>query len=148
MRKKIFYVPGLISSVGLTVVLLYYIYKTPHYQREYVLKMIVLPDDPDPPGHPMFSKNGFYHIIKGKSVHEVNFDYEYYLPACDYIFDRKKAFIVGEIERMVFTHDTSAVLKVHLNFTNSYGEFVWLLNQAVTYNVRHYTWFDDDFYFW
>jgi hypothetical protein len=48
---------------------------------------------------------------------------------------------------MEFTHDSTTVLKVHFGGNNTYGDFVWLLDQAVKYRCRRYAWFDDNFYF-
>ncbi len=73
----------------------------------------------------------------------------------DYPFDRRTEdllswkfdFISRELDRIEFTGDTNAVLRVRFGDSNTYGQFAWALNQAKTYGLRRYAFFDDDFYF-
>jgi len=145
MRKKIFYVPGSISSIGLAALLLFYIYKTPHYHRPHVLRIFVPSDNPDPQGLAI-SKYSFLRDIKNLTIHTVNLN-EYCPPYDSSLFDLRKAFIIREIERMQFTHDTSTILKIHFGDNNTYGDFVWTLNEAYYYGFRRFGYFDNNFYF-
>ncbi len=54
--------------------------------------------------------------------------------------------MTAEIERLVFTHDTSTVLKVDLGENNSYGDFVWLYNHMAFYKLQHYAFVDNSLY--
>jgi len=147
MRKKVFYVPGLISSIGLGVVLLFfYIRKPPHYHRPHILRMVVPTDKPpDQRGFQIFSKYSFLRDIAKKTIHTVDLN-EPYPPYDPSIFHLRQGFITREIERMQFTHDTSSILKIHFGENNTYGDFMWVLNQAYYYGFRHFAYFDDNFY--
>jgi hypothetical protein len=93
-----------------------------------------------------FSKYTVLRSIQGKKVNAVDLNEE--VPSYDPSrYQEKQGFIQREIGRMEFTHDSTTVLKVHFGDHNSYGDFVWLLDQAVKYRCRRYAWFDDDFYF-
>ncbi len=59
----------------------------------------------------------------------------------------KLKFISNEIQRLQFTNDSTTVLKVVLDANSSYGDFVWLCNQAVKYQYKRYAYFNDSFYF-
>lgn len=62
------------------------------------------------------------------------------------LYARKLNFISQEIGRMEFLHDTSVVLKIKFGDSNTYGQFIWLVNQAKIYQVKRYTFFDAAFY--
>jgi len=47
---------------------------------------------------------------------------------------------------MQFLYDTSVVLKIKIGDSNTYGQFIWLVNQAKIYQVKRYTFFDSAFY--
>jgi len=119
------------------VVLLFYLYKMPHYERPHMLKFFL----------PMTSsKYTILQDIRGKKLNSVDLNEE--APTYDpWFYQQKRDFIAREIGRMQFTHDSESVLKVHFGDKNSYGDFVWLLDQAVRYRCKRYAWFDDDFYF-
>lgn len=61
--------------------------------------------------------------------------------------DDKLKFISNEIQRLQFTSDSAKVLKVVLGDNSSYGDFIWLCNQAVKYQYRRYAIVNDSFYF-
>lgn len=59
----------------------------------------------------------------------------------------KLKFITNEIQRLQFTHNSNTVVKVVFDDNSSYGDFVWLCNQAVKYQYKRYAYFNDSFYF-
>jgi hypothetical protein len=63
-----------------------------------------------------------------------------------YVFSRKRHFVSQEIERLEFTNDISSVLKVQFGANNTYGDYVWVLNQLFLYKVKRYAFVDNDFY--
>ena len=142
-RKKIFYVPGMISLLGLTAFALLYSPKPP--LRSYVQRLSIPYDGP---GNALrrFSAQAFLREIKGKIHVEIDLN-EVYPINQSALFQRRQAFIIREIERIQFTHDTNTVLKIHLGGNNTYGHFMWLLDQATLIGLKHYVLIDDNFYF-
>jgi hypothetical protein len=143
--KKIYYLPGLISLLGLPVLLLFL--GPEDYVRPNCIH-IGLPSDQKPSqGNSHFTKYDVYAAIKKKKIIRVTlWDTEY-----GGIFynttDAKLDFIHREMERLQFTHDTFSVLKVELGDQNSYGDFVWLINEAIKYDINRWAFTDDAFYF-
>ena len=145
-RKKLFYVPGLISLLGLPVLLFFLGPEDPVYHT--VLR-IYLPMDKAPRGGLLttFNKPGFLHIVNGKKLISVDINEYLWDDRSEYEFNRKLAFVPREIERLQFTGDTNAVFRLRFGKNNTYGQFIWALTMAGIYDVRRYAFFDDDFYF-
>jgi hypothetical protein len=56
--------------------------------------------------------------------------------------------LVGkELERLQFEHDTTTALKVVFGDETSYGDFMYVLNLALIYQVKRYALVDNEFYF-
>jgi hypothetical protein len=114
-KRKLYYVPGLISLLGLPV-LLYFI--GPREPAILTAMRIYLPNDdmkPDRPGQIRFSKWRTYQLLKHQKIVTVDLDENYYYPPAplhDFIHLKKLDFISGEIARRQFTHDTGTVLKI------------------------------------
>ena len=142
-RKKIFYVPGIISLLGLATFALLYSPKPP--QRLHAMSLF-LPHEGHYDTLSRFSAQGFLRKIKGKTHVEIDLN-EVYPTWQSLLFQRRQAFITREIERIQFTHDTNTVLRIHLGANNTYGHFIWLLDQATLSGLKHYVLIDDNFYF-
>lgn len=141
-RKRIFYAPGMISLLGLLVLLL--VLSPKPLPRQRVL-WLFLPYDGPNTQFLGFSKYSFLHDIRRKKVMYIDLNYPN--PACDSnLFTKKLDYISGEIARLQFLSDTFSVLKVGLGANNTYGNFIWLVNQAKIYGVKRYALIDDNFY--
>jgi hypothetical protein len=51
-----------------------------------------------------------------------------------------------EGRRIKYTHDTTSVIKVHINEENTYGQFVELVNMMLKDVQKRYFLYRDDFY--
>ncbi len=91
-----------------------------------------------------YSKYYLYKIVKNKKIVQVELDN---LPEERYLTGPKLEFITREIERLKFTHDNSFVLKIHLSDSCTLGDFVWMVNQTLIYQLRRWSFADDTFYF-
>jgi hypothetical protein len=141
-KRRIFYVPDMISLLGLPILLLVLSPKIPPKQR--VLTMVFPYDGPDPDLF-RFSKSSFLQDIKRKKLVYINLNYPD--PANDSnLFLKKLDYISQEIARLQFLSDTFSVLKIGLGANNTYGNFIWLVNQAKIYGVKRYVLVDDNFY--
>lgn len=143
MTKKItYYVPGVISLLGLPILLWIY---TPHQEpRPRVLSMFFPYEGPDASRY-RFSKYSFLQEIKNKKLLCVDLN-DPAPPENRDLYARKLNFISQEIGRIQFLHDTSTVLKIKFGDSNTYGQFIWLVNEAKIYQVKRYTFFDAAFY--
>jgi len=145
-RKKLFYVPGLISLLGLPVLFFFLGPEDPVYHT--VLR-IRLPEDTAPPDGLLstFNKAGFLHTVKDKKLISVDINDCPFDDRSEYELKRKLAFVPREIERLQFTSDTDAVFRLRFGEYNTYGQFIWALTMARIYDFRRYAFFDDDLYF-
>jgi len=146
-RRKLFYIPGLISIIGLPVLL--FLFGPREVARPTVMKIFIPTNKKDLPGLIRFSNDYVYRSIKKKKVVTIDLDEERddeYDNKRSYLFYRKRNFISHEIERMQFTNDTSCVLKVRLGYENTYGDFVWMFNQAILYDIKRFAFVDDNYY--
>ena len=146
-RKRIYYVPGIISLIGLPILVLLFLHRD-HQPIQPVSKRIkfFLPSDrPDEPYISRFSKQNFLNRIKGKKVLEIDLNE----PADSnrtFIMERKRAFITRKIEELQFLHDTTAVVKVDFDDINTFSDFMWILMEAKAYQLKTYAYFDNSFY--
>ena len=146
-RRRLYYTPGLISIIGLPILLFFYWPKATVAPT--CLKVFLPTDQKDDPGMIRFSTGMVYKSLKGKKIVTINLDVERFHEEDDrtqYVFYKKLHFVSQEIERLEFTNDTSTVLKVQLGANNTYGDYVWVLNQLFIYKVKRYAFTDDNFY--
>jgi len=144
--KKVRYVPGLISLIGLPILLLLF---GPEDPVQYTCLKLALPSNEIDITGEMFTETYVYNKIKNYKITEIDlFDKVYYGNSKDtYLSNKKLQFVQSEMERLQFLHDSTKILKVELGEDNSYGEFVWLINQAALYRFKQYVFIDDDLYF-
>jgi hypothetical protein len=142
--KKKYYVPGLISLIGLPFLAFFF---SPEIAVKPTALRIVLPHDGDSGSKFIlrFSKTNFLKSITRKKVIELDlFENN---QTRDLMLRRKFDFILRELDRMNFTGDTTTVLKVNIDDQNTFGDVIWLVNQTVIYNIRHWAIIDNSFYF-
>jgi len=142
-RRGWLYVPGLISLLGLPVVLLVWGPRDPVWET--VMK-VKLPSEAKDPGLLMFSRETVLRHLKGKKVVSFWFDdrpSHLYPETNPY---RRSVFLLNEMARQQFTRDTGVVLRVSFDARNDYGDVVWMLNNARLFDYRIYAYLDDDLY--
>jgi hypothetical protein len=110
-RKKIYYVPGAISLLGLPLLFLLFMPKEEVHPR-YVKFMLPSDRKSDTKNIIRYSRDYFYKSIKNKKIIQIDLNKEY-LPQEMYLFNAKLNFISREIEKLEFTNDTSAIIKIN-----------------------------------
>jgi hypothetical protein len=151
-KKKLWYVPGMISIIGLPVILLLLPVEDKHFQT--CLRLFVPSDERPVDGNIKFTKYFVYETIKKKKVERIRFGSEYYeFPMMNQYGDNtstvksvKQDFIRQEMLRMQLLHDTNTVLKIELGEESTYGDFVWIINQAVIFDFKRYAYTDNAVY--
>lgn len=145
-NKKFFYVPGLISLIGLPILFFFLPIQDP---PDYVALKLFLPADVKPPPDvTKFSKWGVLNDIKDKKITRIYMgDVSAYDDKGEFRISAREKFVISEIERLAFANDTTQVLQVELDEDNTYGDFVGLVNLAAIYGIKRYAYFDDSFYF-
>jgi hypothetical protein len=144
-RKKLYYVPGLVSILGLPILLFFLGPPDPDRHTAMTLR---LPSDEDHSPN-VFNRDGWFTFIKNKKIETIDLDYasfEGFDEREDVVSAHRFHFVTEEIEKLVFTHDTATVLKVELGENNSYGDFVWLFNHMAFYRIRHCAFIDNSLY--
>lgn len=143
-RRKIYYVPGLISIIGLPILLAIW---GPDDPVQLNAMRLFLPSDRRPPrGTVSFNRYEIMQVLKKKKIVEVDLDDRPSRLHPEYNAYRKSSFVLQEMNRLQFTHDTSEILKVSFTDETCYGEFVWALNNATVFCFRRYFYFDDALY--
>jgi hypothetical protein len=148
-RRRLYYVPGLISLLGLPVLLYFLGPQNPAIQT--AIKIHIPTDDtkPDPPGFVRFTRRNIYHSLKHKKIVSVDLD-DVSPDNIDQLYRfrhlKKMDFISNEIARLQFTHDTSSVFKIEFGDYCTYGDLVLVLNLIHMYDVKRFVFIDDAYY--
>jgi hypothetical protein len=148
-KRKLYYVPGMISLLGLPLLLYFIGPREPVILTAMTIRLPTDDERPDPPGMIRFSKWRTYQLLKHQKIIAVDLDEFSHMqgtPLHNFVFWKKLDFIAGEIARRQFTHDTGSVLKIRLGDNNTYGDFVWVFNQAKVYDVKRFVYVDDAYY--
>lgn len=149
-RKKVYYLPGMISLIGLP--LLVWTFLVPHHTEQYRTYSkpirLFIPSDHRATGWVRdFSKYAFLRDIRRKKILEVDLN-ETWSSAYDSLLrSQKKALIIQKMSELQFLHDTTTVLKIAFGDDNTYGDFMWLLDLAHKFMFSRYAFFDNSFYF-
>lgn len=148
-KKKLFYVPGLISLIGLPVLLFLFPVEVPIFRNS--IKMNLPSDDTrkrEDNSIPRFDKADLQRNLLRKKIEHVYLNHydSYSIDFEQYFLNRELTFIGNEMERLQFTHDTSTVLQVSFGDENTYGQFIYLLNLTILDQFRRYALYDDDLY--
>jgi hypothetical protein len=144
-RNKIYYIPGWITLMVLPVILLTVIPEEMPYPT--CIRMYIPSDELPNDTVITFSKHHVLESIKSKKVTEIEIGEENTRYAYgEQLYDAKLNFIRKEIERITFTHDSSAVLKVTMEDECRYGDFIWILNLLQIYGVKRYALVDNSLY--
>ncbi len=146
-KRKLLYVPGLISLVGLPILLFIFpIEDTPPYKV--ALRFHIPASDNSTINH-FYTDHWVQSQMKTKKITGIYLDSHEYYDEAEKEFYKKGKFdlISREMQRLSFVGDSSIVLQVELGPKNTYGEWVKLLNLATIYQLRRYTFSGNSFYF-
>jgi len=145
LKKKIYYVPGLFTLLGLPVLLLIWGPDDPVYET--TMRMLLPSESGDKPGMVIYNREGINRRLRGKKIETVELDDLPSRISPDYTMYRKSGFVLRELSRLRFAHDTSEVLKVSFGEESTYGQFVWALNNANIFLYKYYFFLDDALYY-
>jgi hypothetical protein len=144
-RKKLFYIPGIISLIGLPILVYFLI---PSAKPSAVIKIYLLQDTVSGQS-PNFSKihieDYFYGSIATKR--KIEFDIGPDSPGRN--IDKINSefnLITNEIRIIKKSNDTNTVIKVSFGKLNTYGDIIWLLNQPIIYQLNKWALLDGTFY--
>jgi hypothetical protein len=143
-RKKLWYVPGLYSLLGLPILLL--LFGREDVQEPVALRFFIPDDRQLKDDQPRFQSNYVLQLAATKKATTIDFWYRDFTESETYSQHTKLNFIAREIEKLAVVHDTSRVLKIELGEGITYGEFVWILNQVTINGIRRYACVQSTFY--
>lgn len=148
-KRRIYYLPGMISLIGLPLLVWVFLLPHPPGQRwnfHQPLRLFLPSDKKVSRFVRGFSKYNVLADIRGKKILVIDLN-ETWPPGYDSPFiKQRKAFIEKTMLELQLLHDTSTVLRVDFGKNNTYGDFIWLVNLAHTYLLKRYAFFDDRFY--
>jgi len=126
-RRKLFYVPGMMSLLVVPV-LFYYSFNPTPVKRQPVIKFFAPKESMARP------------YFKGKKINTVYLDDNHSLNV------EKLDFIAQEALKLKFYHDTTQIIKVQFTEEATYGEFVQLVNSMQMNSIKRYILFNNSFY--
>ena len=142
-RKRLLYVPGLISLVLLPILLIAF---GPEDRISPVsLRFFVPKDDSVQTPNITYSKYTVRQALQNKEIVKVYLWDDLNSSLCSH-HNAKLNFIEQEIARLQYTSDTIHVLQIELGDYNTYDDFVYLINLAILYHVKRFAWMDNSFY--
>lgn len=136
-RRKLFYVPGMLSLLVVPVLL--YLYQ-PTIKKQTCIRLFVPTDRKPMEGTDYFSRYAVMDHIKRKKVNTVYLDDDHSLN------NTKLNFIGQETLRLKFYNDTTQVIKVHLDDEVTYNDFIQLMNVMLISEQKRYALIDNDLY--
>lgn len=138
-RAKLFYIPGIISLIGVSSV--FYFFK-PAYQQQYALNFVLPTDKPDNELLLRFSSTYVYAEAKRRQQLFVDLNTDTNQTA------RKFDFIEQEILRLASSYaEKPSVLIVNLNNETRFADFTQLINLPQKLGLRQYAYAGNSFYF-
>src|SRR5437773_5152352 len=104
-RKKLYYIPGIISIIGLPVLLFFWGPQDPVWQT--CIKLNMPSDAKDTAGIGKFTKGFVYKAVKNKKIITIDLDDQAWDERSSYLANKKYSFVESEMERLQFTADTN-----------------------------------------
>lgn len=141
-KKKLYYLPGIISIIGLPVLLFFW--GPPDPVRENSIEMVLPSADHSttaPVTEAMIMKS-----VKDKKMLSLRLNDMVWNGQSAFLLQQKFKFVATQIESLQFANDTNAVLKISFGATNQYGQLMWVLNPAMVYDLRRYAMIGNDLY--
>jgi len=140
-KPRYHYIPGLISLIGLPILLI--IFNPGQEPRQNVIRLRLPAEDTRDSNE--FSRafiDSFTHTKKIEQLYLDNYQ------GSEYLKKSQLKFIEREVQRIQFTHDTSMILQIKIGETGTFGNFISLINIATLYHVQRFVLYDDQFYFY
>ncbi len=143
-EKKIHYVPGIISLIGLPVLLFFRGPSEPANQKVIRINLPAVANDSK--YFEKFPIQMVYDAAKNKKMVTIDVDDVDWDERSAYLANAKYLFIKREIERLQFLNDTMSVLKISFGIETKYSSILGLINQTMIYDIKRYALVDDDLY--
>ncbi len=140
-KKTIIYLPGIISIIGLPVLLFFWGPQDPVKQN--CVALTLRSDESNTDSKTQKSGDD---LLQHKKIVRLDLDDFVWNEQSQYVFNQKMAFISREIERIKFANDTDAVVKVSFGNQNNLNSVVFVLNKAILYGVDKYEFSGNDLY--
>jgi len=132
-RKKLYYVPGLISAVFVPII---FYCKKPEIKQQVAINFYLPSDKPYQP----YSSNNLLRELNRKKIFTIALDKNHQQN------ERKLEFIRHEARKILYYNDVSTTIKVSFSNETNYGEIVALLNIMVSDEHKRYGLIGNDFY--
>jgi hypothetical protein len=143
-RRKLFYVPGLVSLLGLPILLLI---AGPEDPVVLTVMRLNLPSERIDTGQVMtFNRQGILRLLGHKKIETLYVTDRLSTRHPETNYYRESGFFMNELAKLAFTHDTDRALKVRFDEANDYGDFVWIVNTLKVFDIRRYMYLDNDVY--
>lgn len=149
-REKLKYVPGLISLLGLPILLFFF---GPEDEIRFTAMKIFLPADTAPEktaneSQEKFTKQYVLNRVKDKKLVNIYLAHENIRSDewDDYYHNRNMMYIRDQMDRLAFSCDTTSVVRIKMDESVHYGEFMSVMNMLALYGIRRYALVDDVFY--
>ena len=127
----------MISIIGLPVLLFFWGPADPIHQNS--IRLCVTADNKNTIVSEAYTKDSLFKSIQNKKLVALNLNDFVWNDESEFVFQQKISFISTQIQQLQFTNDTGSVLKISFGPLTNYGNVVWVLNQAMIYNLKSYT---------
>lgn len=131
-KKKLHYVPGIISIVGLPALLFFL---GPQDPVKYAAIPVEMPAAPGQLGTGCTVGDIPKQALRNKKIISVDLNDMVWNQQSAHIFNQKLALVTQQIQYLQFTGDTSTVLKVGVGVENDFKCIAWVLNEATRYQL-------------
>ena len=147
MQKKLRYVPGLISLIGLPILIFIFPVEDPA-EKVVISLRIPAPTSLNNPELP-FTEQFVQSHLRQKKITRIYLHNERIAEDEVYKYQQNEKFnfISKEMQRLGFIGDTTISLQVEFGPRNTYEEWIKLQNLAILFDVRRYAFIDNSFYF-
>ena len=132
-RKKLHYLPGIISIVGLPVLLFFW---GPQDPVKYTAIPVEMPAATGRSGTGCAVGDMPEQALRNKKIISVDLNDMVWNQQSAHIFSQKLALVTQQIQYLQFTGDTSTVLKIGVGMKNDYKSIAWVLNEATRYQLN------------
>jgi hypothetical protein len=142
--RKLRYVPGLVSLIGLPI--LFFIYPVEDPPVHQTVLAFRIPAYTGNPGSVATDKVMLEWIKRKKLTRIYLLDMQADSEIKSFQQREKFKLINEELRKMAFNGDTSVALQIEFGFDNSYGEWVAIQNLCLTYGILRYQFIGDSYY--
>lgn len=131
-KKKLRYLPGIISIVGLPVLLFFW---GPRDPVKYTSIPVEMPGKLDRTVNSFAAGDIPGGAGESKKIISIDMNDMIWNEQSAHVFRQKLALVSQQIQYLQFTGDTGTVLKLGLGMKNDYQLLAWVLNEAMLYHL-------------